>query len=270
MAATLVTSFTAQSSTGTVDTLTITVPSTIPVGSKVIISGTRAVLASSVGGGTVTDSGGNTWTLHARSNRATTNDIHVWSTTVTTAITGSIVVHWESTSSRRAAVVSVWTGVGAFLAGSGLSTTELGNVNLSANGSSTTPSATLSTAAKGLVVGHSTIAGSATLTAQDTGIASTITAAGSSERGIGQQYRVTSTSAASSSAWTLSASQGWAAAVTAFEVLEDEEPEPVDATSYVIVGGIQKPITSMSVIVGGQKKTITSVSVIIGGNKFAT
>lgn len=254
----LVTSF-GGSSTLNSTTITLAVPEPIAVGAKVIVTSAKGTVTE-VSGGTLTDTQGNVWARDAASQRNSNFDLEVHSCIVTTRITGSITMTWPGASNRKALVVSVWTGVGNKLASSANVVGVAGSSNSGSNGSNTSPSATTTGSAVGLVVGSSTVsqaiglasAGSSTL------IRTARTAAGTGDRGCGQEYYLTTTGTTQTASWTLSASQGWAACTVVYHVPK---------APPVVVAGVKKATASRSVVTGGMKKTVVNMWTIVGGVK---
>jgi hypothetical protein len=221
MPAVLLSHHTAGSTTN--DSL-MTIPAVVaPVGSRMILSCNRGATSTVTGIDSIVDSGGNTWVLDAAACRASTHDLEVWSAPVLTGVSGGVTIDWTSTGSRKAGIISVWTGIGAALATSGASVGGTGSLGTVSNGSDNNPFAATVGAAAGLVIGSFTRAGTATCTPNDTQIGTVITGSGS-DRGVTQAYRVAATSAIQEAEALLSASQGWAASAVVYEITEEPPP----------------------------------------------
>lgn len=246
----------------TVTSLVITPTATIPAGSLAVVTLNRSASGTTTVTPAVTDAQGNTWTLDALSQRASAHQVAVFSCRVATPITGPITAFWSEATSRAVAVLGVWSGAAALLASSGVPAAAASNVSMGANGSSLDPAASTTAPAAGLVVSHSSRAGTATVTTADMIVDQAMSPDASSQRGIAQSYRVAASSAIQTASWTLSATQGWAAATTVYEVTDATTPvvDPPVTNVKIWDGTTELPAT-MKIWTGTEEVPIGSLSV---------
>lgn len=267
----LLNSFAAQSTTNNT-TLVIPVTSTIPVGSKLILGINKSTTAGTTNGpSSVVDSKGNTWAKNAHSCRATTHDMSIYSSTVTSQLVNgdTVTVTFAAISTRKAGILSAWFDVTTLNAASSNGAFGDGGVSVGSQGSSVTESSSTTAAGSGLVIVAFSRAGGTAVTLASPGgiteVATITTAAGSSDRGLTLAYYTAATSATQTASGTLAASQGWAAAIASFNAVLGSPPPVLPGD--VIIGGVKKTVVGSSVIIGGAKKTVVSTSVIVGGVK---
>lgn len=252
----------------TATTSVITVGAALPVGTLVVVMGERATTtASLVGLASCVDSKGNTYTMDANANRASTHDMVMYSSVITTALASgdTITMTWEQSSNRRVGVMRAFSGCGARIASSNLTEAANGNTNAGANGSSASAAATASPAGAGLVVGASALSSTFTGTGPDSDVVNVKTTAGTVERGICTQWREDANNTTQTSTITLSGSTGWAAMAVTYQVLSPPPAQPME----VVVAGAKKAVVGKHVVVGGVKKAVVGAWVVVGGVKKA-
>ncbi len=252
--------------------LVLTVPTSIPVGSTLVIATNRGTIAGQSNGVSSIQVGANVAALQqAASARAATHDLAIHVIAVTEQISAGdlITITWTATATRKVAYAAVFSGLTGLVDAHSSQATGLGETSVGSQGSGTALSSTTTAAVTTescVVVGATSLASTATATTSGTEIGEVRTAVGSADRGLTLQYLITDAPGARTISATNSASAGWAAGVITLPV-STEVPNPGGSLGYVIVGGQKKAVTSRSVIVGGQKKPVTSMSVIVGGQK---
>ncbi len=267
----LLSSFAAQS-TANNTILTIPITSTIPVGSKLILGLNKSTTAGTTNGpSSIVDTKGNVWTKNAHSCRATTHDMSIYSSAVTSQLISgdAVTVNFTAISTRKAGILSAWSAVTGVNAASSNGAFGDGGISVGSQGSSATESSSTTANGTGLVVIAFSRAGGTAVNPASPGsiteIATVTTAAGSSDRGLTLAYYTTAALTTQTASGTLAASQGWAAAVASFDAVLGSPPPVLPGD--VIIGGAKKAVVGSSVIIGGVKKTVVSSSVIVGGIK---
>lgn len=202
--------------------LTVTITGGAAIGKKLVVAAVRTdVSGNAQGVASISDSKGNTWTLHdAISRTLGTSEVSFHHCDVTTALAASdtVTITWNQSTNRRLAAVHVVSG----LASGGPdahSNATIGSTTASygSTGSSTTPSATTgtTTTANGMTFGAVTASSGATSVAPGTGyteLADLVTAAGSADRRLETEWAATTTTGTKSAGMTLGSSVVWAAA----------------------------------------------------------
>lgn len=203
----------------TTNTFPITVPADLEVGETLVLSLNRVTGATTFAISSITGIGTNVWSNAAEAIRSATHYTNTIVIPITQLIPSGTVItvnYAGGTPTRKAVVASVWSGLtGEVDATSGVAGTNANGSTTAVSVSTTGPT----TEAKTLLI-TTIAAGNVTYTpgASDTLVDTIATTAGSTERGVLQQYRVEESIGVKTGSGTIS-SGSWAASVVAL-VLE--------------------------------------------------
>lgn len=235
----------------------VTVPSAVPVGSTLIISAGIAgtVLASAQ------DTKGNVY-IPVGADRGV---VHVLYSRIDTALASgdTVTVNYDANATRSAVSVLHFSetleSTGAIPSDSGRvsgNTISVGPTGAMNVGDLVIASVWLASAGRELTGTNGSTAATKYASSVATG-----------NRAIVPAYKYVTAAGPQTVDGTLNSGAVWEAIGSGFKPYVEPEPPVEGAYGNVIVGGVKKPVESMSVIVGGVKKTVTSVSVIVGGVK---